>query len=272
MFLRISILLTALAATAVAKCPPKPGQVELGDDEFTVEGYDAQARVLALRTVRVVRARPGHHGDLRLAALDRPHVMPMTPEQMARVMEAHQTGALRFVMDVRPAPGPRAPDDCGHYVPSPKALAAGEETIAEMGPPAPEPTPAAPATPEPAQVSIGPVRFARGAPRFRTKGLQRHVAAVARHCLHKGVTQGGSGTGAVVLELRTTPAGLPMMPNRVVDGLVNRTISECLIDRLFERSATWHDAPAAARVFVPIYFRPAPSVGGAAEARGENAP
>jgi hypothetical protein len=58
------------------------------------------------------------------------------------------------------------------------------------------------------------------------------------------------------MELRTSVLGQRMPPKAVVDGLVNRELSRCLVDRLFADAALWHDLPAGLQVYLPIYFRP----------------
>ena len=268
MIVRI-LLLTLLAHGAQAQCPAHPKEVELAGEEFTVEGYDAEAQMLAIRPRMFLRAQPAR-AAIQFAALDRPLVMATTPSQLNEIIEAQRSGELRFVMRVRPAPGPQASDGCGSWEPSPVALQARGEIIvgttedAGVAPPAPKPPPDA--------VEIGAIRFGRTTPKFRTRGMAYHVAAVARSCLHKAELQGSASTGAVILELRTTLAGLPKLPTRVVDGLVNRMLSDCLIDQLFERSATWHDAPPGAQVFVPVYFWPGRPSSAGPDASGLKAP
>jgi hypothetical protein len=186
------------------------------------------------------------------------------------IIEAKRAGDLRFVMQIRHAPGPNTPEGCGAWEPRPMALQAHGEIIVALAEDAGVPPPAEPKAIE--EVKIGAIRFAPKTPKFRTRAMAFHVAAVARGCLNEAEREGNASTGAVILDLSTSLAGLPKLPTRVVDGLVNRGLSDCLIERIFERSATWHDAPPGSRVFGPVYFWPDRPPSKGREAKGTKAP
>lgn len=78
---------------------------------------------------------------------------------------------------------------------------------------------------------------------------------VSEGCLRRALSHTRAIQGAVVVELGTSVLGEPAATRVVVDGLVNPSVTGCLIERARDDEALWTDLGPAARVFLSLYFR-----------------
>lgn len=270
--LRSLLTLTAIASAAAghAKCPV-PGQVVLSAEEFSLAGYDAQRGVVGVRPAARLEAGPHRKHAMRLALPDQPFQLKVAADQVQALADAQAGGQLELVVAVRPAPGPRPPDDCATYVADAPRLRMRGEAEAPAAVPASEALPA-PAPPPKASA----VRLARPSTEppdgeFPVVRTQRFAREAAEHCLAHA--EGPVPNGALMVELGVSPAGAPRPTKVVLDQLMHQGVRDCLTRKLDDTPGMWADWPPGGLMYQPVYFRPgASSAGTGPDASGSNAP
>lgn len=274
------------AAPAWAECPDPTLSVVVDADHFEFTGYDARQGLASVRpAAEVPGAGPGD-AILRLALPDEPLLMQLLPAEFEAALEARAGGGpVELLLGVQPVPGPDAVGECGRYTPEVRGLRVAGATLGareQAPPPAGAATPSAlggpgqpgdspartgggdrppgdgPAPPEPRddpRVVVDEPRFDPDSAPTDGARLRRLAAHIATRCLIRAQLE-GPAQGAMVIELRTSMLGQRLPPKPVVDGLVHRELSRCLVDRLFADAALWHDLPPGLQVYLPFYFRP----------------
>jgi len=84
--------------------------------------------------------------------------------------------------------------------------------------------------------------------------LRLRAEQIARRCLRYMNTS--LLRGALIVELRSSPLGLPEPPRMVVDGLIRPLLSRCLLNELRHSELLWRELPPGARDLLPFYFGP----------------
>ncbi len=267
-----------LATSAQAKCPI-PGQIVLQPDEFELAGYDAARGVIGVRPAALLAVAPGRPQAMRLAVPDQPFLLPVSSDQVQALTDGRDGGQLELRLQVRPAPGPRPPDDCATYVPMQPELTLSGEPIgpapaAEADADADANTDGAAPAPEPHEVRLARPRSEPADAHFPVAQLQRYTAELAQVCLHRALGAAPVSSGAVILEFGISPAGQPRPVKVVLDQLLSDPVTRCLTARLDDTPALWRDWPPGGLLYQPVYFRPGPSSRPATgpDATGENSP
>ncbi|MCB9524133.1 MAG: hypothetical protein H6702_12305 [Myxococcales bacterium] len=269
-FLLLSVATSATPAWA--DCPV-PGQVVLTVEEFTLAGYDAERGVVGVRPAALLAAGPRRAQAMRLAVPDQPFLLKVDADQVQGLTEAHAGGALELVVAVRPAPGPRPPDDCATYVPDEPQLRVRGDAVAPAAAPESEaaPVPAPPPPPAAGAVRLAHPNTEPEDAEFPVARTQRFAREAAEHCLASA--EGPVPHGALMVELGVSPAGAPRPVKVVLDQLMHEGVRDCLTRQLDGTPGLWADWPPGGLMYQPIYFRPgATSAGMGPEANGANAP
>jgi hypothetical protein len=87
------------------------------------------------------------------------------------------------------------------------------------------------------------------------KQLMTFGQGIAEACAAEMPRKGASLHGAVSVQLETTILGEAMAPKTVVDGLVNRPYTHCLLTRFKTREALWKTLKPATRAYFTFYLR-----------------
>lgn len=265
----LALTCVAMPSVSPARCPDPSESVVVDAEHFEFMGYDARQGVASVRPAAEVPGAPADGPAVRLALPDQPLLMPLLPAEFEAALEARAGGlTVELLLGIRPVPGPDADGECGRYQPEVRGLRVAGATLgadAERSA-APSATPesvapgadaaaVSPAPVEDPRVTVDALRYDPGSAHTDSQRLRRQAAHIAARCLVRAQLE-GPAQGAVVMELRTSLVGQRLPPKAVVDGLVNRELSRCLVDRLFADAALWHDLPPGLQVYLPIYFRP----------------
>jgi hypothetical protein len=227
-------------------------EMVLRGDEFQIAGYDSDNGVVALRVARELEPVPGRRGRVRLVGTDEDLHLPMLPASFQLALEAGQSQALQLVMKVHRVEAPTRPvvtrEDCADVMPDRVELKSGQLVLAERDL-------HRPLQPEPiieVRVRVGP-QHAQVPGSALDATVLRQVQFLAETCLRQALGGTPMVRGALTLELRTSPIGQPVRPRIVVDGLINKPLSHCLVRTLFE-DPLWKRVTPGTHLFVPLYF------------------
>ena len=227
-------------------------EMVLRGDEFQIAGYDSDNGVVAVRVTRELEPVAGRRGRVRLLGADDDLHLPMRPASFQLALEAGQTQALELVMKVHRVEAATRPvvtrEDCADVMPDRVELKSGQLVLAERDL-------HRPLQPEPiieVRVRLGPAQ-AQVPGSALDPTVQRQVQFLAETCLRQALGGTPMVRGALTLELRTSPIGQPVRPRIVVDGLVNKPLSHCLVRTLFE-DPLWKRVSPGTHLFVPLYF------------------
>lgn len=246
-----------LAPTApLASDPAAEGQcthagsmeVQLAADELHLDGFDVLNGLVGVSAAEELEPREGRPRALRLHE-GRRLLVPVPRADIPLLVEAHREGTLCATLRVRHW----NEASCDDLVPTSicVGLKDAETPVAcwdlEKAPRV---------RPEPElHVWIG-TPHAEGPPQeLPVERLREKARDIGEGCLREVMAQLHALQGAMSVQLSTTPLGQPERPQVVVDGLVNKPLSHCLVQRLFEERAVWQGLPPGMRMYVPFYFR-----------------
>ena len=241
-----------LCTTVVLAECPKDGPVllRLTADEFDVAGYDAKRGVLAIKPTRTLKPNALRARAVRLRMSKSSVYLQVEPGALKLGLEDGPKG-LELVVEADPLKGmltgPQKPR-CDEVVPKRVALERAGLKIASTALPA-----------EGASVDFVNVRAQLSIERgqVETPKLQPVALELARRCARRLPNQGRRLRGAVSVQIETSLVGEPMRPKLVVDGLVNRQFTYCLVSAFRETQALWNTIEPATRAYVTLYLRQA---------------
>lgn len=240
---------SATPAMAPEPCGSLPaGAVHLRSDEFEI---DVRVNPSAVH-VKVPR---------RLSAsTDRPAVrlaegMPRVPialNQITAVRAAHRAGALRVVLGLAEAPGPRADASCADARVDHVELFVSDVLFASAHRPARAVEPAALRVPS-TRVRIGALLREPACPPVPEEVLKERLIVHSERCAQRADR---AARGAVMLEFRSRGAGVLQRPVATVDELQRPAVVFCLINSIFDDQELARTLPDGAHFYAPIYFTP----------------
>ncbi len=274
MFLR-SILFASLSivshAPAVAQTPteetyvvelhadqtPKESlsEILLESSEFELLGYDARREILAIRFSINLPANVQRARSLHLKARSALRIS-LPAEALAQTIEAHQNGQLFLNLRVRPISEAHG-EGTLQLSSDTFEVASGKIQLQETqfaildDIVSPKTAPSV----EHLTLKIGPIR-AKNHVVPEAKMLLQRAARATQDCVRSTHTPLQRIQGAIFIELQTSLIGEPSQPRIAVDGLLQRTLTHCILDALAKDAALWDDLPPNSNLYLPLYFRP----------------
>lgn len=254
MHLKLAIGLSMLASTALGAEPVSacsgsdPLVVRLQADDLRVNGFDAINGMVAVSVARRLESCPGRPRALTIHR-GRNLLVPVPATDIPLLLEAQREGGLRGTVELRRW----SEAGCDDFVPSSICLAirgADLPVACRDLDKAPETRPVVEL-----DVRVGPPHSENGEHELPSKRLRDQARFVGQECLREVLGHVHAVRGAMSIQLTTSPLGRPQRPRVVVDGLVNRPLSHCLVKRLFEDPTVWKGLPDGARLYLPFYFR-----------------
>ena len=96
------------------------------------------------------------------------------------------------------------------------------------------------------------IRVERG--QVDTEAVKRISQTVAKACARQMQHGGATLQGALSIQLESSVLGEPRPPRAVVDGLVNRPFTQCLLSSFKRHGRLWTLMQPATRTYVTIYL------------------
>ncbi len=227
------------------------GHVPLETYEFEVSGYDPGRGVVTLRLAPFI-IRSGRVLGLKSVG---PLLMAMSSSDLEVALEARRKDALRLDLTVRcierPLLGPYADACCDRAVPVVARLTAGQMLLAER-----DVTKAFPPRPRiDAYVRVGRLRLDDGQAPPEAEEMGARARMHGHSCLKRALHGTRAVQGSLTVVLRLPEDRQPRLPRVSIDVLVNQSLSQCLVQALFDDAALWKMMPSSAKLHVPFYFR-----------------
>ncbi len=225
--------------------------IVLEAEEFRFLGFDAQRDLIALRTLPALPATEARPRNLKVVEARRAMLLQVPATQVGLLVEAKRAGQATLKLQVRCADEPAVGARCTRVRVQTLSVWAGEAQLAERDLRKPLVLPRVAAMVE--------VRL----PGHRA--VRELAQGVGRDCLLRALDGTRMISGALQVELRASPVGRPERPRIVIDSLVNKTLSHCLVQRLLEERGVWIGIAPGARRYMPFYFRGGPAPPAASE-------
>lgn len=243
--------LTALATPGLeALCQgARTADVVVGADEFAIIGFDVETQALSIRPPRTLLS--DDHGPCRLRLDDEDLLLPVQSEAVQLILDAWKASALELMVRVERLDQDLPPERiaCQQLKPVSVELRIGELKVAERVLSEPLPHPGRRA------IHVGALLAESWVKPFPTRGLRDAVQLLAQVCLKRQTDAPFDVRGSISVELRKSPEGRPLRPTLAVDGLVNDSLTHCLLREMADDPMVWRDLPANALVYVPVFFR-----------------
>lgn len=235
-----------------APCGALPvGTVQLDSEEFGID-IRLNPSVLHLRLPPRLPATEAHPA-LRLSGGVR--AVPIALNQVNSLQAAHRAGALKAVLELAEAPGPRADASCAESQVTTAKLFVSDVLFACA-----HPTPdAAPAKAPEHIVTVGRFQRESGSAELPDEVLHEKLVFHAETCLERNAA-GRSVRGSLMVELRSTPDGTLRRPTATVDSLQRPELVFCLLNSIHDDPSFARSTPAGSHFYAPFYFKPAPTL------------
>lgn len=224
------------------------GDVSLGSDEFEID-VRLNPSVLRLRLPARLDAT-AEHPALRIAGGVR--AVPIALKQVNPLQAAHRAGALRAVLGLTEAPGPRADASCAESRVETVRLYVSDVLYASA-----HRTPTPEAAPR-HRVEVG-LQPEPGSAEYPAEVLHEKLVFHGEACLRHG-NDGRTVRGSVSIEMRGQPDGTLRRPTAPVDGLQRPGLVFCLVNAIHDDPSIARSTPVGAHFFATYYFRPAPTL------------
>lgn len=233
-------------APDVEPCGALPvGPIALSSNEFEID-IRLNPSMLHMRLPTQLPANT-EHPALRFAGGVR--AVPIALNQVNPLQAAHRAGALRAVLGLAEAPGPRADSSCAESHVEEVRLYVSDVLFASA-----HHTPQPEAQPQ-HQVTVG-LQAERDSAEFPQEVLHEKLVFHGESCLRRGGV-GRNVRGSVSIEMRSQPDGTLRRPTAPVDGLQRPGLVFCLLNAIYDDPSIARSTPAGAHFFAQFYFRPA---------------
>lgn len=251
----ISLPASALAAGPDGPCTRRGDRIELllTADEFRIPAYDARRGLVLVQPQTELLPGVERQFSVRLRLPEPQVLMPLGPTGLFIGL---QKGADELEMVVIAEPG--GPDcavetrpACDELEVRALHLKRGDMIIStrRLDQPLEEPVRLTTRVLQRVHVERGDLD-ADALERVGTRGR-----TLGEACLRKALARTRAIQGALHIELVTTVLGERERARVVVDGLVNESMSRCLLSGLEENAPLWADMGPAARLYLNLYFR-----------------
>ena len=221
--------------------------VRISADEFEIPGYDAKRELLAIRLPNALKSQPRHLNGLVLQFKQQDIHFQVAPSVLGVGLESG-IKMLDLVITGHPTPHPEASgptSPCKAVVATHVSLHKDGLEVAQTRLDAQPTHPSArmPKLRTMVKVETGQVNRDESARRFEK---------AARRCLK--MTGYGRIHGALGIQVETSLIGEPQPPRAVVDGIVNRPFTRCLIRELTNDETLWANIEPATRAYLTVYI------------------
>lgn len=250
--LRISTLffcVYTLTGISVAKCPKQgPMSAHLSAHEFEIPGYDASRGLLAIRPSKVLAAsaKRGHEIQIHWSSRDIHFSLP--PSALGIGLEDGKNTFTLSVTGDPPAKSaarqPSAP--CQDMVPKRIALERHGIEIAVVN------VDKRRADSRPGLRLTSTLKIERG--EAEAEQVQVISTTIAKACATQMQHGGSTLQGALSIQLESSVLGEVRPPKAVVDGLVNRPFTQCLLRSFKRHDRLWTFIQPATRAYLTIYI------------------
>ncbi len=250
--LRVLVFIFCLCvshAIGVAKCPnQKKLSVKLQSSEFQLPGYDARRGLLAVRPMKTLSANQKRRHDIQVHWSSEDLHFSIHPSTFGMGLDSDE-GILTLAVTGRSpetsaAQSPTAP--CREMIPERVVLQRNGIELATVD------LDKAKTTKDVGLQLTSKLRVERG--QLDQKSIRSLTEHVAHQCAAMMDHRGATLQGALSIQLETTVLGEAMSPKTVVDGLVNRPYTQCLISSLGRHKKLWKRIQPGTRAYVTVYL------------------
>ena len=238
------------SGVAWAQCP-KSGlvKVKLAAGDFDVPGYDAKRGLLAIRPRRTLAANADRPRPVKLRLTEENVYVHIAPNVLRIGLESGLS-ALEVILEGEPIARPMAAHrtrNCDVLIPRRVAIQRAGLIIARAA--------IKPVVKARSPVSIrSKISVERG--QVQPRSLILITEKLAHECAQE-MPHGGRGLkGAVSIQIETTLLGEVKNIKTVVDGLVNRPYTHCLIRTFRDSPRLWQLLEPATRAYLTFYLQP----------------
>jgi hypothetical protein len=221
-------------------------QLESAEFEIDVRLNPSAVQLGVPRQLPATEERPA----LRLA--DGLPAVPIALNQVTSLRAAHRAGALRAVLGLAEAPGPRADASCADARVDHVELYVSDVLFASAHRPVRE------ERVQQTEVRVGPLMPEPTSPALPQEVLEEKLRFHGETCVRR-TAPGRRARGSVMIEVRSRGAGVLQRPVATVDGLQRPALVFCLINSIFDDPDVARTLPEGAHFYAPFYFKPDPT-------------
>lgn len=227
-------------------CDGGSGSLSLSADSFTIGGYDARDRLVALKIAPSLPVAPGcRQAELQAA---KPLLLPLKQSLLQLILEQYRSGGLFVDLDIRRRPTPGLGSEV--FVEQ-LSLRIGPRVVSTRDL-------RRPLTPQLSKSEVQAELTAVEPKGAIVKGetIERNTRLIAKICLDRNPRRGGHARGSLHLEIVANTLGATSRVKVVVDAFSQPFISHCIEKMMLESNEISAAIPALSQTYVALFFRP----------------